>query len=101
MISRDIIKMEIDRVPEVNLAALYRLVKALEIPLDDRPADLEQAQNISAFLNLTPVEKRRKLLRDADKLSPSEVMALVYGCLADDPIEREPQGDYELREPIL
>lgn len=27
-------------------------------------------------------------------------IALTYGCMADDPIERPPQGEYEIRDEI-
>ena len=80
MITRNLIKEEIDQVQEKHLEVLYRIVKALENP------------------------------SNSDELSPDitspnanweEFIKATYGSLADDPIERGEQGQYDAREAIV
>lgn len=73
MITKQIIKSEIDNVPDQHLDLLYKVVKALET--SSSPGNY-------------------------DKLSWNEFIKQTYGCLADDPITRGEQGKYEVRETI-
>ncbi|MBM3236918.1 hypothetical protein FJZ31_11560 [Candidatus Poribacteria bacterium] len=41
-----------------------------------------------------------ELVTEQDRLSWHDFIKETYGCLADDPIERGPQGKYEIREVI-
>lgn len=76
MITKELLKAEIDKVPEENLGVLYKIVKALEEP------------------------------RQEDRSKPADVaewkawIAEIYGSMADAPIERGEQGSYEVREPF-
>ena len=79
MVTRDLIKEEIDRMQEEHLEILYRIIKALENPLDSdesSPGTTVQGSSWGEFIEAT------------------------YGCLTDDPIERGKQGQYEIRETI-
>ena len=72
MITKEWLKSEIDQVQEQYLEMLYQIIKVFEYPaapIAEKPDD-----DWRAFVQAT------------------------YGCLADDPIERGPQGSYELRE---
>ena len=80
MVTRDLIKEEIDRMQEEYLEILYRIIKALESPLDSdesSPGTTVPASNWEEFIEAT------------------------YGCLTDNPIERGEQGQFEIRETIL
>jgi hypothetical protein len=76
VITKDLLKAEIDKVPEENLGVLYKIVKALEEPRqEDRP-------------------------RPVDAAEWKAWIAETYGSMADAPIERGEQGSYEVREPF-
>ena len=72
VITKDLLKAEIDRVPEEHLAVLYKIVKALEEPSKREPDEAVWRASI----------------------------AEAYGSMADAPIERGEQGSYEVREPL-
>jgi hypothetical protein len=79
MITRHLLKREIDKVRDEHLTALYNIMKVFELPageiiLDADIAPTETVTNWDRFIQET------------------------YGCLRDDPIERGSQGEYELRE---
>lgn len=76
MITKDLIKTEIDKVPDENLGVLYRIVKALEEPASPREHAVESRAEWRAFI------------------------AETYGSTAEAPIERGEQGGYEVREPF-
>jgi hypothetical protein len=71
VITKDLLKAEIDKVPEENLGVLYKIVKALEEP------------------------------REEDRSKPADVaewkawIAETYGSMADAPIELSPAGAQE------
>lgn len=73
-ISRELLKTEIDKVPEQDLEALHRIIRAL----------IRQPQTSANSIS-----------RDVDWQT---FVDQTYGSLANDPIIREPQGDYEIRE---
>ena len=76
VITKELLKAEIDKVPEENLGVLYKIVKALEEPRqEDQP-------------------------RPADAAEWKAWIAEIYGSTADAPIERGEQGSYEVREPF-
>ncbi len=79
MVTRTLIKEEIDKVQDSHLEILYRIVKALETPSD--------SENL-------PIPKKTKIT------NWKEFIELTYGCMADDPIYRGEQGQYEIRESI-
>ncbi|HSG39825.1 MAG TPA: hypothetical protein VLE27_09330 [Thermoanaerobaculia bacterium] len=74
MITKELLKAEIDKVPEEHLGVLYRIVRALEGPTEER--------------------------RPLDTSEWKTWIAEMYGSTADAPIERGEQGDYEVREPL-
>ncbi len=76
MITRELIKAEIDKVQEAYLEALYRIVRAFEAPLKGKTTDTIEEVQWQQFI------------------------AETYGCFADDPIARGDQGRYEIRETI-
>jgi hypothetical protein len=76
VVTKELLKAEIDRVPDEHLGVLYRIVKALEEPAENP---------------------------EIGKLEDSAWKALLkaaYGSTADAPIERGEQGSYEVREPL-
>jgi len=76
VITKDLLKAEIDKVPETHLAVLYRIVRALEEPAEkSEPGRLDDG-------------KWKALVRSA------------YGSTAEAPIERGEQGSFEDREPL-
>lgn len=85
MISRESIKAEIDKVQDRYLEVLDRIIKALVNPSElvaATPHNTVDVQNESEMLNW------RRFIEE------------TYGSLADDPIERGQQGQYEVREAI-
>lgn len=79
MITREVLKDEIDRVQDKDLEVLYRIINALENSLD-----------------LTRVTCSSTV----KTLKWEKFIETTYGCLFDDPIERGKQGQYEVREVI-
>jgi hypothetical protein len=76
IITKELLKSEIDKVPESYFDILYRIIQALINPLEliAMPFHNQQQESWSSFV------------------------AETYGCLADDPIERGEQGQFEIRE---
>jgi len=72
MVTKELIKTEVDKVRDENLEALYAIVKALEEP-EPAPGGEESWQ---------------------------QFVASTYGSLADAPIERGAQGQFEARAPL-
>jgi hypothetical protein len=79
MITRELLKAEIDKVQDRYLDLLYRIIKALVNPL-------------------SPVAVTSQV--DVPLSSWPSFIEQTYGSLADDPIERGDQGQYEVREAI-
>jgi hypothetical protein len=73
MVTKELIRTEIEKVQEQHLGALYRVVKALEEP--SRPGR-------------------------SDEPDWRDFIAETYGSMADDPITRGEQDSYESREPL-
>ena len=78
MITRELVKAEIDKVHDKYLEIIYRIIKALV-----NPPDLVGGTS-------------QRTSKDWPQF-----IAETYGSLADDPIERGEQGHYETREAIV
>jgi len=79
LVTRNLIKEEIDKVQDSHLEILYRIVKALETPSDP---------------------KNFAVTKEIKTSNWKEFIESTYGCMADDPIYRGEQGQYETREAI-
>jgi hypothetical protein len=79
MITRNLLKREIDKVRDEHLTALYNIIKVFELPAGEIILDADIAST--------------KTGTDWDRFIQE-----TYGCLGDDPIERGSQGLYELRK---
>ncbi|MFY9822167.1 MAG: hypothetical protein WAM82_12350 [Thermoanaerobaculia bacterium] len=77
MITKDLLKTEIDNVPEENLGVLLKIIKALEEPVRAPQSTFESRAQWLAFI------------------------ADTFGSTSDAPLERGEQGSYEVREPLL
>lgn len=76
MITKELLKAEIDKVPDEHLGVLFRIVKALEEPTRTPDARKQGQTSWKAWI------------------------AEAYGSTADAPIERGDQGRFEIREPL-
>ncbi|MBM3212440.1 hypothetical protein FJZ33_09480 [Candidatus Poribacteria bacterium] len=79
MVTRNLLKDEIDKVNDRYLEILYRIIKAFENPQDAGRFNITDSLATSSW---------EKFIKE------------TYGCLSDDPIERSEQGQYEIREAI-
>ena len=77
MVTKELIKAEIDNVQEKYLERLYRIVKAFEH---------------------TSI---KELVTRTDKANWQQFITETYGSFADDPIEIDKPGEFEIREEIL
>ncbi|MDZ8236093.1 MAG: hypothetical protein RMZ69_02780 [Nostoc sp. ChiQUE01a] len=68
----------------------------LDIPVEMKETELE------VTVTLKPIKKQTASLEEEKltQLEWHEFIDKTYGCLADDPIMRHPQGDYEKREAL-
>ncbi|MEH2451287.1 hypothetical protein [Nostoc sp.] len=68
----------------------------IDIPVEMKETELE------VTVTLKPIKKQTASSQDEElrQLEWHEFLDKTYGCLADDPIMRHPQGEYEQREPI-
>ena len=68
----------------------------LDIPVDMKGIELE------VTVTVEPVKKQIDSLGEEDikRLEWHDFIDRTYGCLANNPIIRYPQGEYEEREPI-
>ncbi|QSJ20233.1 hypothetical protein JYQ62_16925 [Nostoc sp. UHCC 0702] len=68
----------------------------LDIPVNVQETELE------VTVTVKPVQKTIDLLAEdeTNELEWHDFINMTYGCLADDPIIRYPQGEYEEREAI-
>lgn len=76
MISRKTLKAEIDKVQDKYLEALHKIIQAFEKP------------------------EKRDALQQAQRLEWRQFIDETYGCLADAPIDRGEQGEFESRVDI-
>jgi hypothetical protein len=81
LITRTLLKQEIDKVQEEHLAALYNIIKVFGLPVGTIIADagdITDTASASAELNW------------------DEFIQETYGCLKDDPIERGKKWEYRV-----
>jgi len=83
MITREILKSEIDNVQDEYLIALYKIIKTFEH--SNAWDDFEQEES-------SRVSKQEEWHKFLDRYA---------GCLADSPIERGDQGNFEQREKLI
>jgi len=83
MVTRDLIKNEIDKVQEEYLTILYNIIKTFELPFGQEVSTSDTETGIVA---------------KSDKTDWGNFIEETYGCLKYDPIERQSQGEYEKRE---
>ncbi len=76
MITKEIIKSEVDRVEDQYLDILYRIVKSFE------------------------TQQPTLIKNDTKELEWHSFIKRTYGSLAHNPIAREPQGEFEIREEL-
>ncbi|MBF0113226.1 MAG: hypothetical protein HQK74_10915, partial [Desulfamplus sp.] len=87
MITRELLKEEIDKVHEEYFSVLYKIIKTLESP----------SKNIIESPSLINFEMK---VGRRDQNIDSEWLAFIdetYGSLKESPIKRFPQGSYEVR----
>ena len=87
MITKKIIKAEIDKIQERYFEILYQVIKAFEISSE---RDISKTENSDA-----------NAVRETSKQKWYEFIEKTYGCLRDDPIERGKQGSFEIRKEII
>lgn len=81
MITRELLKAEVEKVKDDYLDVLYKIIKIFEAP--------PKADNGNILINLTG---------NGNQLDWHAFIAQTYGCLSDDSFERGEQGRYEIRE---
>jgi hypothetical protein len=74
MVTKELLKSEIEKVQDQYLGVLYRIIKALGEPSSRRT--------------------------EAEQSSWEAFVAETYGSMAESPIDRGSQGSFEIREPI-
>ncbi len=82
MITKELLKTEIDKVQDKYLEALYQVIAAFEMP-----------RRIVAI-------DRPLTTKESVESSWHDFIKATYGSLADAPITRGVQGKYEVREEI-
>jgi len=85
MITKELVKAEVDKVQDKYLEVLYRIIKALI-----------NSPELAVIAPDDTIEAQTK----TETSSWHNFIEQTYGCLADDPIERGEQGQYEVREAI-
>lgn len=83
MVSRDILKKEIDFVQERYLIALYKIIRSFKTAEDFEGFEADHDDMVN---------RKKQWHQFIDKFA---------GSLADTPITRAPQGNFELREELL
>ncbi len=85
MVTKELVKAEIEKVHDDDLELLYKIIKVFESP--------SQRKKL-------PYSKRKINKRDLER-DWHQFIEETYGCLAEDPIERGDQGKFEIREEIV
>lgn len=83
MITKELLKKEIDNVQDEYLIPLYKIIKTFENPDEFTDIELEEEEENN---------KKEDWLEFIDRFA---------GCLADTPIERGEQGNFETREELI
>lgn len=81
MITRELLKAEVEKVKDDYLDVLYKIIKIFEAP--------PKVDNGNIAVSLG---------ENGNKFDWHAFIAQTYGCLADNPIARGDQGGYESRE---
>ncbi|MTJ51501.1 hypothetical protein FJR38_01780 [Anabaena sp. UHCC 0253] len=68
----------------------------LDIPLEMSETELEETVTFKAVNQTIKIDKNQEL----KDLEGHDFIKRTYGCLADDPISKYPQGEYEERDAI-
>jgi len=86
MITKNLLKAQIDRIPYEYIDVIYKIIQAFE--------------NITDNID----EKKRKkpglYTQNYNKKEWLEFLNDTYGCFKNDPIKRWDQGEFEIRETI-
>ena len=85
MVTKELLKIGIDKVQDEYLDVLYKIIKIFEVPAGRQEADTKIIASVA---------------RKDDESEWHDFIAETYGCFADDPIQRVDQGMYEVREAI-
>jgi len=85
MITKNILKAQIDRIPYEYIGVIYRIIQVFE--------------NIADDVNENKIEPRL-YNQSYNKEEWIEFIDNTYGCFKDDPIKRWEQGEFEVREKI-
>lgn len=86
MVTKELVKAEIEKVHDDDLELLYKIIKVFESPIRNKKLALPKTRKIN----------KRELEQDWHQFIEE-----TYGCLAEDPIERGDQGKFEIREEII
>ena len=81
LITKEIVKMEIDTLREYDLEVVYKLIKALEAPLWE-------------------MERLPQSFPESEQSAWERFVDQYAGCLRDAPITRGEQGAYDVREAL-
>ena len=81
MVTKELLKTEIDGIQDKYLESLYKIVEA--------------------FIEATRATEDVNIVEQSKDLSWHDFIKATYGCLADTPIERGDQGVYETRESVV
>ena len=85
MITKELIKAEIENVNDSYLEVLYKIIKIFKAPID---------------FNFSAANNGNNVVRKDEALDWKAFIAQTYGCLAENQIERGVQGNYEVREAL-
>ncbi len=83
MITKELVKAEVEKVKDDYLEVLYKIIKVFETPLE---------------IGIPRLKPATSLAEKDEKFDWHAFIAQTYGSLADDPISRGEQGSYEVRE---
>lgn len=86
MVTKELIKAEIEKVHDDDLELLFKIIKVFESPSRGKKLSFSNKRKIN----------KRDLAQDWHQFIEE-----TYGCLAEDPIERGDQGKFEIREEII
>lgn len=83
MITKKLLKAEIENVHDNYLEVLYKIIEIFKTPVD---------------FNFSVPQNGSNVVRADEVLDWQDFIAQTYGCFAEAPIERGAQGQYEVRE---
>ena len=86
MITKELVKAEVEKVKDDYLEVLYKIIKVFEAPLE---------------IGIPRLKPATSLGEKDEKFDWHAFIAKTYGSLSDDPILRGEQSSYEIREAML